>query len=1243
MRNLVFSLLILALTSACSSTPPPPPTMITKVQFVNEIRLRQPVSVAVDREGTIYSGMKDGSIEITSATGQKIAVIPGRDAGGEHVVRMPSGIAVAGEKIYVADQRLERLAVFSKEGRFIESFGEDGSGFKEFDSPQGITVQDSIIYVADTGNARVQILDESGVFLRVVDGVIKEKNPLKKISRLQKPIDVAVDHRGNLYVVDAGDDAVKIYNQAGEYLDQLPDLVKPIGITIARDGIYVADGKSYSVKKYDFNHAFRLTFGSRGNGRAQFAELTDIASDIDGKVYVADREKGQAHVFLTEQDQGFADWRQEPPRHSVRWQNDIALTSIKTAWDGKDTLYAVDGKSITLLRDGKIVGNIPSGRLEPVSVAVGPGGAIWVLDGRDKKVSRLDGTGKVSLSFGNSGRGAGDLRRPTDLAVSSAGLIFVADPGSKNVQVFNGDGVFLNAIGEGPDGVKLRNPLAVAISPNGNLHVLDSDLSAVFSFAADGTPLRRFGQEGSAREEFDEPVDLAATGSEIFVLDKDGNSIKVFSHTGNFIRSFGCKGNGGKGDFKAPEGITALDEVTLYVSDTGNRRLQVLRNVYSPAPPSGLTAESGMRLVKLSWLPSSESYIEKYQIFKAAGDDGSFVLLGETREPRLTDPQVEPDLTYHYRVAALATMGNSSRQSDIASAVPTRLSPAPPSGLQITTDEWSATLSWTPGEEFITHYRIFRKKGQAPEEIATVTEPAFTEGGLSSSTEYKYLVSAVSSDGVESDKVAIAAATKKATKPPLEIDVVDMQNVFSNTYKNYETAGIGWILITNNTGVAINKIKVSFSIKDFMDFPTELKIESLPPRESREFDLKAVFNNNILTVTEDTPVQTSIEASYYENDQIRRFVKNYPINIYEKHRMMWEKREQFATFITPKDPVLLEFVRSVAAQYRDDDFSMLRSAAVFDALGVLGLAYIPDPSNPYQITSGRTDYVDYIQYPQETLQRKSGDCDDLVALYSSALESLGMRTQVIEVPGHMLMMFSTGMPAAENADTMDGLFIVHEGLLWVAVETTMVGASFIKAWEKGSETYHTWRDQGLTLLDIRQAWSQFKPASLLNSSWRPTFVKKEEIDAKFGEEFSTIKRIGLRLRSHPFSLRVADNPLDVEALIQIGIIYGKAGETADALAAFEKVVEIDPGQAAAFNNIGNLHYIEGRYEEACAAYEKAAEIETGDAMIWINLARCNLQRQEKEKARIAFEKAREVDGNVVQMFRILAMELMSAI
>ncbi|MBE0501565.1 MAG: tetratricopeptide repeat protein [Desulfuromonadales bacterium] len=866
----------------------------------------------------------------------------------------------------------------------------------------------------------------------------------------------------------------------------------------------------------------------------------------------------------------------------------------------------------------------------------------WSISARSEWCSSTLKGGAV-FSFGNNGRGAGALRTPVDIAISSTGIIFVADPGSALVQAYNSDGVFLNAIGEGPTGVRLKKPLAVAIAPDDTLYILDAESATIFSYDPTGKFLSTFGGNELLSRGFNAPVDLAATRDEVFVLDQNADAILAFSRDGQFNRRFGSRGTG-KGGLRSASGLTSLDDLTLSLSDFGNKRIQVLDQLYLPPAPLDLTVAPGMRVAELKWSASQKSYVDQYLIFRAEKESGPYLPIAKSNHSAFSDHKVEPDKIYYYRVAAVARKGRTGLPSEHVSVVPSKFKPGLLSDVKATANEWSIRLSWLPcQEDFVAGYRVYRKVGEELELLGTVTDPSFEDGGLASNSVYVYLVSAVSTDGEEGEKVPVAATTLIATKSPLSVDVIEMQNIFSNTYKKYESQGLGRLRVTNNTGVAIAGIKIAFTIKDFMDFPSETKIEALQPGESREFVLKAVFSNTILNVTEDTPVQTSIEASYYADEQLQKFIQSYPVNIYEKHRMLWDDRRQFATFITPKDPVLIEFVRSVAAQYGEDDFNMERSAAVFDALGLLGLTYIPDPSNPYQITSGRVDYVDYIQYPQETLQRRSGDCDDLAALYSSALESLGMRTRIVEVPGHMLMMFSTGMGAGADGHTMDNLFVIHEGELWVVVETTMVGSSFIKAWEKGSETYYKWLDNGLTLLDIREAWGEFKPASLASTAWRPAFVKREDIDARFDEEFLTLKRIGLRLKSQPYRERFLVDPGDTDAALQIGIIYGRANETADALQAFEKILAVEPQHVAALNNIGNLHLIEQRYDEACAAYEQAAAIEADDAMLWINLARCNLLRKNKDKARDAFTQAQKLDESVVQKHRILAMELMTVL
>jgi hypothetical protein len=354
---------------------------------------------------------------------------------------------------------------------------------------------------------------------------------------------------------------------------------------------------------------------------------------------------------------------------------------------------------------------------------------------------------------------------------------------------------------------------------------------------------------------------------------------------------------------------------------------------------------------------------------------------------------------------------------------------------------------------------------------------------------------------------------------------------------------------------------------------------------------------------------------------------------------MWDERGRYASFITPKDPPLLTFVRSIVTQYKDVKDEPQLAAAVFNAAGVYGLTYIPDPTNPYQVSSGKADTVDYIQFPRETLERKSGDCDDLVAFYTSALDSMGIATRVVEVPGHMFMMFSTGVHAEEDGYTMDDMYVIYEDKLWIPVETTVVGSSFVKAWELGAKHYYEWKSKGLTILNIQNEWETYKPASLAESKWKPVEISKESIDKKFPNEVMSMLKISSQTKTRHYRQHIDKNPSDVDAHLQIGIILAKLGDRDEAMKYFDKVLVLQPRNAAALNNRGNLFMIADKYEEAQRAYREATRINPEDANIWINLAKAYKATNEIKEAKAAFIKAQGLDINIKKKYKALGLEL----
>jgi len=865
-------------------------------------------------------------------------------------------------------------------------------------------------------------------------------------------------------------------------------------------------------------------------------------------------------------------------------------------------------------------------------------GAIWVLDKKKKRCAKLDEAGKVLASFGSSGSGAGQFSNPTSLAIASSGLVFVADRGNRSVQVFRGDGVYLNKLGG--DAANIPNPLALAFDPQDNLYILDGSRGSVIVYSATGEFLQEFGRlkEGSI---FTKPVDMAVTADEVLLL--DGNQVKSFTHKGQLLRIFGAK-EIGAGNLSDPVALASAGGSSLFVADRTGKRVQSLAVLYKPEQLKQFSAQGKVHAIELHWTQPAVSYAKDFRVYRSKTEEGGYVQIATSATNSYVDSGINADMRYYYRVAAVSDFGYEGATSLAASAVSEKYIPKPLTAIKVVATPWQAKLSWEPVDpQYFAAYRIYQKESDAFVKVGEVTQPEFTKDALTPETKYTYYVSVLSTDGTESEKLPVEATTLVFNRPPLDIEVVKLSDIFSNSYKLYEQDGVGRIKLTNNTSKPMEKIKVTFLLKDFMDYSTEGKIDKLPPGGSEELVLKAVFNNSILTITEDTSVQAMIEASYFENGKRVTYSKNPTVNVYDKHRLTWDERGRFAAFVTPKDPPIVTLVRTVVGEFKETKDEIQLAAGFFDALGVYGLTYIQDPSNPYQTSSGKTNTVDYIQFPRETLERKSGDCDDLVAFYSAGLESMGISTRVLEVPGHMLMMFSTGIAAEDDGYTMDNMYVIYEDTLWIPVETTLVGNSFIKAWENGSAAYYKFKNNGLTILDVHSSWDTYKPASLPDSGWKASGLARAEIEKKFPGDHLSVMKISSQTKTRRYLTAIQDNPSDVNAHLQMGIILAKIGDRKEAMKYFDKVISLDAKNADALNNRGNLLMIDDKYQDAQKAYMAAAQASPKDAHVWVNLARAYKRTGDTKKAKAAFVKAQGLDAKVKEQYRALALELLNAL
>ena len=773
--TLILAVLIPVMTT-CRGTPTLQPAASTsQVNFVKEIAIDSPVAVAVDEDGWIYVVRENGSVEVMTGDGVSVVTLKGVSPDGQRILKQPSGLAVYDKSIFVIDRALCRVVVFSCSGKYLDSFGGNGKGDKEFSKPSDIDVYDGFIYVADFGGDRIQVFSTDGIFLQSITGQSAGGNATEAI---RKPLGVVVDYRGFVSVTCAGQKGTRIFLPNGTFYKKLPDSCEHGAVDVSRDGFYVADQKRLSIKKYDHSGNLLFSFGSKETGRSRFGNISDLAVDPAGSVYVADKKRGLIHVFRPEQGKAYADWQKVPPPTSVKWIEDINVSVEETVWVDNDTFFGMDNKNKMIFKvtAGQIKEKFHMPDCKAASLALDKEGDLWVLDKSKKLVIQLDDDSRIRSCFGSSGRDEGQFAKPSSMTISSAGIVYVSDSKNRWVQAFSRDGVLLNVFRKGKGDNPFVEPVALALDQNDVLHVLDRERCTVTAISPEGQILFEFGRKGRGKGEFLHPVSLFATGAEIFVLDAESCSIKVFNADGCFIRAFGTQGNG-KGDFRNPTWISPVNATAFSVADLGNQRVQVLGNVYSPMPPVDTVAEGWMHAVRLSWRKRPEPYVSLYRIYRAESEDGPFVNLGDSQTNSFVDNDVASEKIYFYRVAAEAAGGREGEMGRPVKAEAAKYVPSMLSGLKAMPHECSIDLIWDQNmEDFVTGYIISRQIEGEMIVVGKTVGTVFSESGLTPGTSYTYRVAAVGFDGKESRAATVTATTVVSKQAAFESIGINTNN-----------------------------------------------------------------------------------------------------------------------------------------------------------------------------------------------------------------------------------------------------------------------------------------------------------------------------------------------------------------------------------------------------------------------------------------------------------------------------------
>ena len=276
--------------------------------------------------------------------------------------------------------------------RFATGESDRGRGMAK---PFDVAVFEGRVFVSDTVNRRVEVFD----FPRKRYYEIGTSG----LGRLSKPLGMAIDRMGRLYVCDGTAKRVLVYDLEGNYqtsIGAFEDFDRPSAVAVNHDGsrIYVVDtggvrSSKHRVRVYHSTGRHLKDIGTRGNAPGQFNLPLDAAVDAQGRLLVLDTGNFRVQVL------------------------------------------GPDGQFHDEFGDA---GRFPGQFSHPKGIAVDDDGKIYVSDTSFGLFQIFNAEGRILMSVGerNERGGPGRFILPAGIATDRDGRIYVIDQFFRKIDVF---------------------------------------------------------------------------------------------------------------------------------------------------------------------------------------------------------------------------------------------------------------------------------------------------------------------------------------------------------------------------------------------------------------------------------------------------------------------------------------------------------------------------------------------------------------------------------------------------------------------------------------------------------------------------------------------------------------------------------------------------------------------------------------------------------------------------------------
>lgn len=439
--------------------------------------------------------------------------------------------------------------------------------------------------------------------------------------------------------------------------------------------------------------------------------------------------------------------------------------------------------------------------------------------------------------------------------------------------------------------------------------------------------------------------------------------------------------------------------------------------------------------------------------------------------------------------------------------------------------------------------------------------------------------------------------------------------LFSGIYK---TNSIGSLTIINGESAEIRDVRVSFRAGNYTVSLIECgSTPLLRKNRSLTIPLYADFSNLILNFTENGKIPGEVIIEYTLLGSKRLVTQTTVLSVHNRNAIRWSDTAAIAAFIAPTSAEVLDLSKYLVGIARDKlrsglNRNMQFSMYLLEGLIEGGLSLSTDDSTPYVSYHTNSEFLDYVQYPFQTLAFKSGDLDDIGLLYAALLESVGISAAIIPLSDDFIVAYSLGIDfeAAESLFNSTDSLLDIGGEVWMPLSMATLKEGYVNCWNRGMDRLGQALNSGeqVDFVLLSEAWQNYPPAAFI--AGEATFAKPAEsrVIRKVETALSRYIAVEFAPKIKAIQAQISAQGGTTSLYNSLGLLYVRAGLYTEAKAEFAKSATM--GSVAAMNNLGNIALLERNFTQAKSWFEKALSVQSDNRTALSGLERAMTELDE---------------------------------